>query len=116
MSDLQCPATFLFLPPHAAQAASGLAAERVAMVYDGQPAVASSAAEALAAALRVPVRPLDEPVAADAVLAQKPPAMRLLRDIADLHRGETVVVVTETGSPFRVEVDADGVRLTEPRR
>lgn len=112
MSDLQCPATFLFLSAEDGPAAAALAGLRVALVYDAQHAVASEAATTLAGHLDVAARALDEPVTAEAVLARAPAAMRVLRDVADLHRGETVAVLTDTREPFLVEVDADGVRST----
>jgi hypothetical protein len=38
--------------------------------------------------------------------------MRVLGELADQHRGETVVVVlADAPEPFRMKVDADGTRL-----
>ncbi|HEU4676797.1 MAG TPA: hypothetical protein VFS29_12455 [Motilibacteraceae bacterium] len=121
MSDLQCPATFLLLavadgeplPPHLVQA---LAGEHVAEVY-ARPADPPRAdvADALAAALSAR-RGTAEDV-----------DVRGLEEVADLHRGERVVVVlspaqlaavlhvarrsvTDTPTPGWTElaVDADG--------
>ncbi|HET7356441.1 MAG TPA: hypothetical protein VFJ09_07170 [Nocardioidaceae bacterium] len=115
MSDLQCAATLLFLSPDDEETVAELAAARVATVYDGQHAAASKRAVDLAAALRVRAASLGEPVTAHEVRSQRPEAMRVLGEVVDLHRGETVVVLVDTTEPFRLNVDADGVRL-EPLR
>jgi hypothetical protein len=116
MSDLHCAATLLFLSSDDEAAVAKLSAERVAMVYDGQHAEASKRAADLAAALHVRVVSLAEPVTTDGVRNQEPDTMRVLGELADQHRGETVVVVlTDTPEPFRMKVDADGIQL-EPLR
>ena len=115
MSDLQCPATFLVLATEsAASLVPDLRHARVAAVY----AVAADvdAAARVAREAGVPVRPLEESPG-----TTYPDG---LADLADLHRGETVVVVLRPGAvsvlaarggldPTRngvisVVVDADG--------
>ena len=113
MSDLQCAARLLFLSVTDGAAAGWLPGERVARVYDGQHEVASAKAVALAETLNVQARALEERVSAGDVRAHAPAAMRVLRDVADLHRGETVVILTATEAPFEVRIDGDGV-LVEP--
>lgn len=90
MSDLQCPATFLLLaagesqplPPHLIEA---LAGEHVAEVYAraADPA-RNGAADTLAGSLGT------RRGTADAV------DVRSLEEVADLHRGERVVVLLST--------------------
>jgi hypothetical protein len=122
MSDLQCPARFLVLGCADESLADpalvdGLRAERVALVYD---AAATPGAERerqgparLAAAIGVPHRTLDDALAVDDVRHGR---VGLLEDLADVHRGETVVVTTggRPGRPVErvdVTVDADGTRV-----
>jgi hypothetical protein len=111
MSDLQCAARLLFLSAGDGAAASRLHEERVAAVYDGHHHPASAQATELARTLGVPVRSLAERVSADLVRARDPEAMRVLGEVADLYRGETVVVLTPTEAPFRLSVDGDGTRV-----
>jgi len=111
VSDLQCPARFLLLADPDASTAATLAHERAAAVYDG----GGSGAQALAEALGVPARGLEQPLTIAGVLARDAGALRVLDDLADLHRGETVVV-TAQGSPGRrveVAVDGDGQTVAE---
>lgn len=97
---LHCPATLLLAPaPHDAKGArdltASLAGERVLAVV-GPPGVA--AGRQLADALGVPLE--DEPG-----LASADPSV--LESIADLHRGETVLVLTHSSgeTPFaRLEI------------
>lgn len=120
MSDLQCPARFLLVAP-AASAAERLRHERVAAVYAGPDGSASAdelSAEELGRALGAPVRRPGPAVDLGAVLAREPGPLAALEDLADLHRGETVVVVA-AGPPDRdvgrdlveVLVDADGITV-----
>jgi hypothetical protein len=125
MSDLQCPARFLLLSGPDASAAQGLRHERVAAVYDGPPARTTdggpsraAGAAALGDALGLPVRVMARPLSLPDVLAREPTALDELRDLADLHRGETVVVLVagEQGRRVEVAVDGDGVSVREVSR
>ena len=112
MSDLQCAARFVLVCAPDAATAESLRYERVAAVYDGPPG--SGAAE-LGDALGLPVQVLARPVAVDDVTARAAEALGDLRELADLHRGETVVV-TAVGRPGRrldVAIDGDGVTMVE---
>lgn len=110
MSDMQCPATFLLLSPEAvvSELAEELRGERTALVYAWQQA--TDAASTLADTLDVPLEVLTTPAGLRAEL----------RERADQHRGETVAVSLANGQPLqsagelgtRLEVDADGERLT----
>ena len=109
VSDLQCPARLLLLGDPGASAARALRHERVAAVYDGPPG--SGAAE-LARALGLPVQVLARPITLAGALAREADALGDLRDLADLHRGETVVVAAVGGPGARVDVALDGDGLT----
>lgn len=114
MSDLQCAARFVLLTDLGR--ADALRHERVAAVYDGSasdggPSWVGEVAETLG----LPVGALAAPIPLTAVLAREPEALAALGELADLHRGETVVV-TAVGEPGRrvdVAVDGDGVTITE---
>lgn len=116
MSDLQCPARFLVLVgPDADDAralADALRHERIAAVYDEPSGPEGTAA--LAEALGLPLREVAHRPATSALLAERPEALEELRDLADLHRGETVCVAAEgpPGSAVEVAVDGDGVTVT----
>lgn len=104
MTDLHCAATLLLVPAGlAADLGPALARARVAHVWTGTAAPSLGAAEAIAGDLGVGVTErgdLDEPAALDQSLAE----------IADEHRGETVVVVVEGGEAVvEVAIDGDGV-------
>lgn len=120
MSDLQCPVTFYVLSPRAAGAADDEAEPRlpvsddevrVALVYAAPTRI--FAAERLAESLGCVVR------AEDSLDEEVLPA---LHDLADLHRGEIVVVLpaaqvpTHSASPavpwVRVRIDGDGTSIT----
>lgn len=90
MSDLQCPARIVLLDAAVAHTSTeALQAERVAHVYADRGCGALDPATALAAAWEVVVTGLDA----------SPGGLRTaLEDLADLHRGETVVVVTHGGA------------------
>lgn len=121
MSDLQCPARFLVLSAPDGSLADSLRHERVAAVYDGPPAAAADGegeregAAALAAALGLPLRAMEHRLLAADVVTRQPGALDALRDLADLHRGETVVVAGEGAAGQRVDVavDGDGVTVQE---
>jgi hypothetical protein len=111
VSDLQCPARFLLVPPQEEGVAGSLRLERVAAVYDA--AGAAAGAGALARELGVPARPCPAPVRMVDVRTGAPEALAVLADLADLHRGESVVVLAEGAPGERLEasLDDDGVRL-----
>lgn len=115
MSDLQCAARFVLLTDPGQ--AGALRHERVAAVYDGAVSDGDPASRAgeIAETLGLPVLALAAPVALTAVLSREPAALTALGELADLHRGETVVV-TVAGEPGRrvdVGVDGDGVTIAE---
>ena len=109
MSDLQCPVRLFLLSGPSAADAERLRHERVAMVYDGPPR-ASGGSTALAEALGVPLGVLSTPVALDDVRSGGGDAMAVLREVADVHRGEAVVVVVAgaDGEIVELSLDADG--------
>lgn len=83
---------------------------RVAAVYDGRGAGGSAPPEAFGLTTRVLTRPLR----VGDVLARREDALLGLRDIADQHRGETVVVLADglPGERVDVRLDADGVSIS----
>lgn len=109
MSDLQCPARFILLTSLDGSEPEALRHERVAGVYDAPP---GAAATGLAAALGVPAIPLARPLSLEAVLARESIAVDVLAGLADVHRGETVVVLAEGRPGRRVEVAVDGDGVT----
>lgn len=115
MSDLQCPARFVLVSAPDASTAQSLRHDRVAAVYDGPP---GSGATGLGAALGLPVQVMARPLAIGDVLAQAPDVLGALRELADLHRGETVVItaVGRPGQRVDVAVDGDGITLEEVSR
>lgn len=117
MSDLQCPATLLVLGRDGWPSGLRVPEHRnVAVVYC--PADEVGPAAELADRLDTALRPVTELVgpAADAQEAPSvdeggdwPGLHEALADIADLHRGETVVVYTPTREAGRqIRIDADG--------
>jgi hypothetical protein len=112
VSDLQCPARFLLVCCPDVSLAGELRHERVAAVYVDPP---GPGAAALAGAFDLETKALARPIALVDVLEREPRALATLRDLADLHRGETVVVAAEgeRGHRLEVTVDGDGVRLGE---
>lgn len=114
MSDLQCPARFLLVAaPGAARPeplAESLRHERVAAVYDAPPH--ADEARALAGALGLPLHEMTHRLTLAEVANESPGALDVLRDLADLHRGETVVVVGEGDDGHRVDVSVDGDGVT----
>jgi hypothetical protein len=120
VSDLQCAATVLVL--HADdEARSWLAGERVALVYDGAAGDPrrdaaggdqgdGGSVQALARGLGVGARTLDVAVTRAQVQRREPVAVRALQELADVHRGETVVLaVAEPGPLVEVRIDGDGL-------
>lgn len=99
MSDLQCPASFLVTGPAATESARSLAGTRLAAAY----AVAEGTAVARVAAGDVPVSPLGLDGTSYAAA---------LEDLADLHRGETVLVVLPEQA---VEILASGAGVGPDR-
>jgi len=116
VSDLQCPARFLVLGGAATADEERLRHERVAAVYAGTRDDAGPATR-LGEGLGVPVHPVVE-LTVEGVLDQAPETMEVLAELADLHRGETVVVLATGDRPRRVEVtvDGDGTRVEEVSR
>lgn len=104
MSDLQCAATLLLVPygevPTHAQA---LSSARVARVWAAATDPARRAADVLAADLGVGVTTSGD-------LAGAEPSAEVMGEIADQHRGETVVVVVDRGDAvLEVVIDGDGL-------
>jgi hypothetical protein len=110
VSDLQCPARFLVLADPDGAAAGSLRHERVAAVYGAPPH--ADGLTALAGALGVPLRAVERRLTVAEVVAESAGALDVLRDLADLHRGETVVVAGEGPAGQRVEVSVDGDGVT----
>jgi probable phosphoglycerate mutase len=148
MSDLQCPATLLVVPVdtlgegwrgEVAGLAERLRDRRVAAVYGGTTAPAVAVSAALADGLGLPSHPLAEPPSPPSGPADGTAVARCriaLEGLADLHRGETVLVVEDghvlesaltplvgrgpgagrERTPYRpvtLEVDGDGWRLVD---
>lgn len=113
MSDLQCAARFLVLPAVDDAAVDRLRDERVALVYDADPGAADELRTA-AELLGVVVAPAGGRVSLVDVRDRAPAALDVLRDLADLHRGETVVVRVrgEGRTGLEVLVDNDGITVT----
>jgi broad specificity phosphatase PhoE len=106
VSDLQCAATLVLAAQaepdadggpavglrgrdRARELGAALSGRRVAMVYAGPSVASVQTAELVAGVLGLPVRVLPD-------LDRAPEAA--LSPVADLHRGETVVVVSEPGT------------------
>ena len=148
MSDLQCPATFLVVrvdtlgegwSGEVAGLADRLRDRRVAAVYGGTTASALAVSAALADGLGVPSHALAVPPTPPGGPADGAAVVRYraaLEELADLHRGETVLVVDDgqvlepaltplvrsglaadpPRSPYRpvtLEVDGDGWRRVD---
>ena len=94
MGDLHCPATLLLAAYGDAAQAQALAARlrsrKVALVWSSDVAPARAYAQAVAAALGVGVS-----VRAELGVPDPDRVRDLLDEIADTHRGETVLVVTD---------------------
>ncbi len=103
MSDLHCAATLLLVPVDQAPGVAGaLTNARIAHVWAAPSPEAAGSARLVAAELGVAVTThddLDDPERIDLALT----------DIADEHRGETVVVVVGAGDAVtEVLIDSDG--------
>lgn len=103
MSDLQCAATVLLVPVDRARTLGGqLKRARIAHVWASTTPPVGRAAERLASDLGVGVSErtdLDDPEQLDLALAE----------IADEHRGETVVVLVPDGDAvMEIAIDGDG--------
>lgn len=105
MSDLQCAATLLVVPSDRAQGlVPQLDGTRVAHVWasTAEPASGAGAAIALALGVGLTTRP---------GLTDLDGSTPALGEIADEHRGETVVVVVDQGDAVvEVAIDGDGWR------
>jgi hypothetical protein len=119
VSDLQCPARFIVLTTVDAGTADLLAGERVAGVYDGKPhgpgeTEDASGVDVLAGRLGLGVQRTEAPVVLEELRARTPSALQVLTGLADLHRGETVLVhgTGAEGTRLDVLVDADDVVVT----
>lgn len=108
MSDLQCPARFLLVTVSTpAESVLGrLRHERVAAVYDVPPH--ADVIQAVAAACGLTARRIPRRPSLDDVLSGHPAALEALQELADLHRGENVVVGAEGPAGRRVDVSVDG--------
>lgn len=109
--NLMCPARLILLPVGSAES---LAGQRIAMVY-ASPAVAESAEQV---ANRLGVRPAVVPelgeVPGESASAAVRRSEEALSGIADLHRGETVVVIApglSLGVELGLELGAGSVEL-----
>ncbi|WP_322936626.1 hypothetical protein [Nocardioides bizhenqiangii] len=104
MSDLQCAATLLLVPDGQVEDfARSLAGARIGHVWTGTSDRATGSGELLATDLGVGVTArseLDDPQQIDLALGE----------IADEHRGETVVVVVPGGAVTEIVIDSDGWR------
>lgn len=90
--NLMCPARLVLLP---AGSTADLPGERVAMVYVGPAAAESGESLADRFGARVSVVPEIQEAPAESAQDAVRRSNAALRGIADLHRGETVVVVTQ---------------------
>lgn len=109
MSDLQCPARFLACAL-SETTAEELRGERVAAVYDG---TSKGLAQALAGDLGVPVQATAHPVSFGDVATREAGVLDLLSELADLHRGETVVVAVDDGPDEQSDVSPTERGATE---
>ncbi|MGH3330822.1 MAG: hypothetical protein ACRDPJ_05880 [Nocardioidaceae bacterium] len=111
MSDLQCAARFVVVDDVSDELLGQLRGERVAMVYDASADRPAGKAQVVAEALRVSARPLDRTIDVLELLARQPAAMDALRELADVHRGETVLVLAagHATGVLEVSIDGDGV-------
>jgi len=113
MSDLQCPARFIVVSSVDDLDVETLTEDRVAAVYDGRPAAGGSGPMAgdllaLADRLGLPVVPTEQRVLLEEVRERAPYALAVLSSLADLHRGETVLLRADGEPGGRVDVGIDG--------
>lgn len=108
MSDLQCPARFLLVTVSSAvdSAVATLRHQRVAAVYDVPPH--ADVVHAVAASCGLTVQGIPRRPCLQDVLSGDPATLEALQDLADLHRGENVVVAAEGAPGRRVDVSVDG--------
>lgn len=104
MSDLQCPATFVIVPTGRAGETGSPDVGRVAAIFAGSGPEAAAIARRLGATHRLAIAPLDE----DGPEGYR----RVLGDLSDSYRGETVVVVLDV--EHVAELAADGGVRTGP--
>lgn len=115
MSDLQCAATFLVVGVQSGDQVSTLADRlrhaRVALTYGGPDPAAVRTAEQLAASLGTASKVTDLELTEGRLRDHDAGILAALRDLADVHRGETVLLVAEHGPEtgwLEVLVDGDG--------
>ena len=121
---LHCPATIVVASPGDATARAALAADlrerRIAVVYSGTEEVSRSVAAALAADLDAGSTELADLTGLDPDADGRAELAHRLQSVADLHRGETILVIADrldpTRSPIEVEIGDDGVRIVHPER
>lgn len=121
--SLHCPATLIVVsgPNDVAALADRVRERRVAAVYTGERRDAASAGRRLATELGVvasTMTGLDEASGGPEAMVDtgRPRLEDILRPVADLHRGETVLVLLASGpdagpSTVEVEIGDDGVRV-----
>ncbi len=117
---LHCPATLLITAPGdaawARALAERLAGEHIAQVWSGPSPAATGAARLAAELLDVGAAVLDALDAEDPTGVDRDSRREALDHIADLHRGETVLVLARGGHgdadrPARLEIGDDGWQL-----
>ena len=119
--SLHCPATIVVVSgaDDVSMLADRLRERRVAAVYTGERSEAAATGRRLAAELGVAASTttgLDDVAARPARLDESLPELERLRPLADLHRGETVVVLLsgrpdEGPSSVELEIGDEGVRV-----
>ena len=116
MSDLQCACRLLVAGTTAAETdalCERMSGERLAAIYA---AAEGSVAQTLSRRTGAPVLPLTLPVDLHSLRKNCPEALAQLREIADQHRGETVLVLPPEDvdpSVVTVLVDSDGIVIGE---
>jgi hypothetical protein len=114
VSDLQCAAHFIVVSSIDDELAQSLGDERVAAVYDARRPPdrgPRGAVEELAGRLGLPVLAADGRLLVEDLRSAAPTAMGVLVPLADLHRGETVLVhaAGSPGTRLDVRLDGDGM-------
>lgn len=121
---LHCPATIVLAGPEDEAARAALTAElrdrRIAMVYSGTAEPARTVAAALAADLDAGAAESAELTGLDPEACGRAELAHRLQSVADLHRGETVLVIADrseaSAAPIEVEIGDDGVRIVHRTR
>jgi hypothetical protein len=113
VSDLQCPARFIVVSSVDDLDVVTFAEDRVAAVYDAAAPTGGSGPgpgdlHALADRLGLPVVPAERRVLLEEVRERAPYALAVLSALADLHRGETVLLRADGEPGGRVEIGIDG--------